>query len=129
MPSRPRAKPRAPEPLNAEPAYGFRAWRGTIGGPHATHTHADVEWNLLLGGAARYFIAGQFRPLPVGRLVVFWGAIPHRIVDWTAGATMLWVTLPIGWFLGWGLGDAIVTRMLGGGLIAEPDAARGPADE
>jgi len=107
---------------------GFRVWDGIIADHREAHTHSDMEWNLLLEGCARYFMAGRFQPLTPGRLAVFWGGIPHRLVDYAPGSRMVWVTLPVAWCMEWGLRDALLSRLLSGEMVREPEAARGTLD-
>lgn len=110
-------------------SFGFNAWMGTLQTQPRAHTHAEVEWNFLISGAARYFIAGRFQPLTVGRLAVFWGAMPHRLIDCKPDSRMIWVTLPIAWLMQWNLGERLLGPMLSGQLLLEPDLATGPADQ
>jgi hypothetical protein len=60
---------------------GFGAWRAVPGVMPLAHTHTDIELNFLLGGGARYFLAGRFHELAPGRLAVFWAGMPHRLVQ------------------------------------------------
>ena len=114
----------AVEPF-AERSFGFSAWQGPIQRPQdRPHTHADVEWNLLIGGSARYFMSGRFQSLEPGRLAVFWGAIPHALVEYEPGSVMIWATLPIAWLIDWEMSDRFMSRMLSGQLIDDPGSAR-----
>ncbi len=114
--------------MDASGSFGFRVWQGAISGDHRTHTHADLEWNYLLEGSARYFSAGRFHDLAPGRLTVFWGGIPHQLVDHARGTEMIWLTLPIAWAIEWDVGDGFITRMLAGEMIEEPSDAESEAD-
>lgn len=62
--------------------------------PHA-HLHPEVEFNLVVSGAAGYETGTQWMPVPTGRLVAFWGGYPHRMSA-TIGGEMFWATVPLG---------------------------------
>ncbi len=108
---------------NRQPSFGFRAWRGHPSAMGGTHTHTDLEWNFVAKGAMRYFLAGRFVTIPTGRLAVFWGGVPHQLVDAEEPCECLWVTLPLAWFLDWGFAPAAVERLLRGELLVEPDGS------
>ncbi len=108
--------------------FGFKVWSGPLRPQHQAHSHTEIEWNFLLSGAARYLIAGRFQPLGVGRLALFWAAMPHRLIDAQPGSRMIWVTLPIAWLMQWNLGPRLVEPMLEGQLLLEPSTASGPYD-
>ncbi len=109
-------------------SFGFKVWTGPLQPQHQAHTHTEIEGNFLLSGAARYFIAGRFQPLIVGRLAMFWGAMPHRLIEAQSGSRMIWVTLPIAWLMQWNLGPRLLQPMLEGQLLIEPDVGSGPSD-
>ncbi|NNM89065.1 MAG: helix-turn-helix domain-containing protein [Phycisphaerae bacterium] len=109
-------------------SFGFHVWNGPLQPQHQAHAHTEIEWNFLLSGAARYFIAGRFQPLSVGRLALFWAAMPHRLIDAQPGSRMIWVTLPIAWLMQWNLGQRLIEPMLEGQLLTEPNTASDPCD-
>jgi len=109
-------------------SFGFNVWEGAIGRQTMTHVHAEVEWNFLLNGSARYFIAGRFVELERNRLAMFWGAMPHRLTDFAGGSRMIWATLPIAWLMEWKVGERLVHSMLSGALVQEPDLRVGEDD-
>lgn len=118
----------ATEAARADRSFGFHVWSGELAEQARPHTHVDVEGNYLLKGAARYLLAGRFQPLVPGQLALFWGGIPHRIVDVSPGTRMAWITVPIAWFMEWDPGERLVRRLLSGDLVREPQAD-GPVDD
>ena len=59
---------------------------------------------------------------------MFWGAMPHRLIEVALGSRMIWVTVPIAWLMHWNLGQRLVQPMLAGQLLMEPDPALGVSD-
>jgi AraC-like DNA-binding protein len=115
----------------AERSFGFTAWRGSAERMLIAHVHTDVEWNFLLSGSMRYFLAGRFEVLQPGRLSVFWAGMPHRLVEAQPGTELVWVTVPLAWILQWGLDERFSHRLLAGDLLREPtdDPWSGRLDE
>jgi len=74
-------------------------------------------------------MAGRRQRLGARRFAMLWAGVPHQLVEMSADARFAWITLPIGWVMKWDLGDALIQRLLGGELVAEPDAQRGELDE
>jgi AraC-like DNA-binding protein len=108
---------------------GFGAWRAVPGVMPLAHTHTDIELNFLLGGGARYFLAGRFHELAPGRLAVFWAGMPHRLVRVLPATEYLCVTLPLAWFLPWQLADGFARQLMEGALLREPGGDVGTDDE
>lgn len=119
--------PKRPAEALGPESLGFRVWRGQPGVMKATHQHSDVEFNFVPRGWMRYFLAGRFREVAAGRLALLWGGMPHRLVARSPDVECFWVTLPLGWFLSWGLPEPFTRRLLEGELLVEPgrgEAAR-----
>lgn len=90
------------------------------------HVHSDVELNLFTGGGATYFMAGRFWAVPVGRLTLLWAGLPHRLVAVDPGSRYFCMTLPLAWFLGWGL-DGLAARLFAGGIALGAEAGEADA--
>ena len=98
---------------------------------HRPHRHDAVEFNQLLSGRLTYRIGGFRTVVSPGALVLFWGSVPHQVVETERDTSFLCATVPLATFLGWRLRDDFVRRLLGGSLFAGPEAAgfeRWPAD-
>ncbi|WP_433304069.1 AraC family transcriptional regulator [Actinoplanes sp. CA-030573] len=103
--------------------HAFNAATGTMTRPHL---HPEIEFNLLLSGSAGYETPGGTVPLPPGRLLVFWGGHPHRLVG-AGPLEMLGVTMP----LSDTAGQAVLsgpTRALLSGRWLTGEQADGPGD-
>lgn len=109
--------------LELQPPIGFKIWRmhRKAEQKHVPHSHADIEINYLLSGWIRYFHGGRFYDVPEDRLAVFWAGIPHQLVMQSALVEMIWITIPVNWFLGWQIPGPLQNGMLAGDLIIEDD--------
>ena len=60
------------------------------------HVHPSVEINFLDGVRFTHVFAGTDLPLPESRLILFWGAVPHRAraVSGTGTVTNVYLSLP-----------------------------------
>ncbi len=113
--------PRPADRLPVEHAVlAFRAWRTAPDIMPRAHAHADLEFNLPLGGALRYFFAGRFLDVPDGHFALFWAGAPHRLIARDPGTQYLCMTLPLATFLEWRVGGDLTGRLLGGSLLARP---------
>src|SRR5690606_34195943 len=45
------------------------------------HWHAQVEVNFVFRGAMEYHMHGHSLELQAGDLCLFWGGLPHQVVD------------------------------------------------
>ena len=86
--------------LDGTTSLGFRVWRSQAATMAAEHAHADIEVNYLEHGEMRYFLGGTWRTYRAGQVVAFWAAQPHHLADCTPGTHGVWLTVPLGWFLG-----------------------------
>jgi AraC family transcriptional regulator, melibiose operon regulatory protein len=93
------------------------------------HQHNDLEVNFLVSGRVSYLFRGGLLDLPQGRLVVFWGSTPHRIVDVAAGSDLMTAQVPAAWIMDWDLPHAFVERFLAGRFITERNPSRAELDQ
>jgi AraC-like DNA-binding protein len=106
------------------PAHGLRVWwmRDAFSMP-CPHTHSDIEINVpLQGEGLRYLHAGKIYEVPLGRLAVFWGGIPHQLLSGKKRSEGVWLTLPLPWVLQWDLPENLARRLLAGELVVEKTA-------
>ena len=90
-----------------------------IGGAHA-HAHADVEINIPMhGGPLRYLHAGRIAKVPVGKIALFWGGIPHQLLSPVSGCEGIWITLPLPWVLQWEIPEPFTQRLLSGDFLLD----------
>ena len=89
--------------------------------------HNELELNLLRFGSLTYLLGGRRITIGAGRLAAFWVAIPHQIVASEGEEPYFVATLPLSEFLGTGLPQQVINRILHGELIT--DSTVDPCDE
>ena len=97
-------------------SLGFRVWRQAARVMDHGHAHADIEVNYLETGRIRYFLGGAWREWRAGQLVAFWAALPHTLVEVDPDTRGVWLTVPLGWFLGQEASRTLVAALLAGPL-------------
>lgn len=100
--------------------HGLSAWRGPISSMAQAHRHSEIELNFVSRGEIQYLFGGQTVRLGPRRLMLFWGAFPHRLTGCADGSILTWLTLPLARFLAFGLPEALVQSVLHGVPILEP---------
>ncbi len=111
----------APAGRYAFTPFGFDTWIGHPPPMERPHRHNEIELNFLWQGEAWYLTGGRLLSLPLRRLVVFWGAVPHHIVKLDRDCRLSWVTVPLSWVLRWDLPKTFVERLLHGEWIVDRD--------
>jgi AraC-like DNA-binding protein len=92
------------------------------------HRHDEIELGFIERGAARQLIGGRMAILPQRRLVVFWGAVPHWHFCDEPDTIVHWLTVPLAWFLAWGLPPALTRSLLEGRVLSDADERRSETD-
>ncbi len=64
------------------------------------HMHSQVELNLVLEGEMSYWFDGRLITVGSGRLALFWGMIPHQVIDRTEPTRFVCLYVPMSVFLG-----------------------------
>lgn len=64
------------------------------------HMHSQVELNFVLEGHMTYWFDGRELTLDKGRLCLFWGMIPHQVIDREEGTQFVCLYIPMSFFLG-----------------------------
>lgn len=64
------------------------------------HMHSQVELNLVLEGEMSYWFDGRRIIAGAGRLILFWGMIPHQVIDCTEPTRFVCLYVPMSVFLG-----------------------------
>jgi AraC-like DNA-binding protein len=101
--------------------FGFETWMGHPPPMERPHRHNEVELNFLWEGQATYLTGGNLLELPMRRLCVFWGAVPHHIVKLDRDCRLSWMTLPLSWVLRWGLPKSFIEPLLHGRWLMDRD--------
>lgn len=104
--------------------YGFSCVRWTPTSMPRGDRHNEIELNLLEEGRLIYLMGGRKVVVPAGRLAAFWAGISHQIVGFERLSEYFVLTIPLAWFLQWGLPDQFTQVVLHGGTVVEPDAGR-----
>jgi AraC-like DNA-binding protein len=95
----------------------------------SAHQHDDLEINLVAeGGPMQYLYGGSHLEVAPGSIAAFWAAVPHQLVANDATRAH-WVYVPFATFLGWGLPEDLVSRLLSGTPLVSPPSTRLAADE
>lgn len=108
--------------------YGFTCVRWSPSPMRRPDHHNEIELNLLQSGWVTYLLGGQKVRIEAGRLSIFWGAIPHQIIDYGNEPDYFVATIPFAWFLQCKLPDKLVQPLLHGNVISEPRGDRAHYD-
>lgn len=90
--------------------------------------HNEIAIILLRKGFVTYMLGGKKVTLEARKIALFWGAIPHQIIDFSHAEPFLVATVPLHNFLQWRLPENLVQPLLKGQLITEPDGRRSDFD-
>lgn len=63
------------------------------------HMHSQIEFNLVRRGHMTYWFDGRTLTLAAGRMAVFWGMIPHQVIDCTDDTEFIVLYVPMSAFL------------------------------
>ncbi len=64
------------------------------------HMHSQIELNFVLAGHMTYWFDGRELTVDEGRLCLFWGMIPHQVIDRQEGTRFVCLYVPMSVFLG-----------------------------
>ena len=87
--------------------------------------HNEVELHYVEAGSISLLFSSSKYIIKSGRLVVFWGAIPHQIVEVSAAAISHYLTVPLAWVLQWTLPGTFTSALLNGAFLTDPVPAAG----
>jgi AraC family transcriptional regulator, melibiose operon regulatory protein len=99
--------------------FGLRVWQGSVVMMAEPHRHNELELNLVFAGSMSYLFGGHSLTVRAGQLLLFWGALPHRLIACEEGSVCGWLTLPLATFLRFGLPDNLTRRVLHGTPITK----------
>lgn len=75
-----------------------------------------------------YLFGGSHLEVAPGSTAAFWAAVPHQLVA-SSSTRAHWVYVPFSTFLGWGLPEDVVSRILSGTPLVPPPSTRLASDE
>jgi AraC-like DNA-binding protein len=106
--------------------YGFTCMRWQASRTPRPDRHNEIELNLLESGTLTSLVGGSRVRLEAGRLHVFWGAMPHQIIDHHGVDSFLVATIPLAWILQWQLPGKLMQPLLRGEVLrsGEPNCAQ-----
>jgi AraC-like DNA-binding protein len=81
------------------------------------HWHAQVEVNYVLRGAVHYQMHGHTLRLEEGALALFWGGLPHQVIDTSNDPQFIAIHLPLVNFFRLRLPFAIQHRVIHGATL------------
>lgn len=84
----------------------------------AYHHHASVEMNFITGCDMEYSFSGTRVTVPVGRIAVFWGSIPHGVTGVNGRGRATNVYLSLAMLLKWGLPKPFIEAIIGGAVLS-----------
>jgi AraC family transcriptional regulator, melibiose operon regulatory protein len=84
----------------------------------APHMHSQIELNFILEGHMDY----RFEDMPVkkvgaGRLILFWGALPHQVIGKADVTRFSCIYMPVSTLLMTGVSDQLRSALFAGGVI------------
>ena len=83
----------------------------------APHWHAQVEINFMFRGALEYKMRGHAVELKADQLCLFWGGLPHQVIDTTNDAFFVAIHLPLVHFFRLKLSSELVHKLTHGATL------------
>lgn len=108
--------------------YGLTCVRWQPSPMQRPDQHNEVELNLLKSGSITYLHGGNKKVVDVGRLCLFWAAIPHQIIDFSRDSVFYVATIPLQLFLQWRLPEEFVQPLMQGYFFTETNKVKTQAD-
>lgn len=105
--------------------YGFNCelWAPTV--MPKPDRHNEIELNYVPAGTLTYLLGGRPVSIEPRRLVLFWAAVPHQILQWEMTKPYYVATLPLAWFLGCNFPEHLARPVLAGEIVADPRPSAG----
>ena len=99
--------------------FGLRVWDGHINTSYPPHRHNEIELNAIEHGYMTYNIAGKLFTVRQGEVALFWGAVPHQVIDFEPMSHVHWGTIPLEHVLRWELPRPFLLSLLSGRLFQD----------
>lgn len=81
--------------------------------------HNEIEINYIPQGSIIYMIKDRPVEIPSGRIALFWGLIPHKIIDFKETDFYYVCTIPLSVFINWKLPEGMSERLLKGDVLID----------
>jgi AraC-like DNA-binding protein len=89
---------------------------------HTAHWHAQVEINFVFRGEIDYRMQGNPVKLRAGDLCLFWGGLPHQVIDTSEDAFYVAIHLPLMHFFRLRLPEKVQNKLMhGAALVTRSD--------
>jgi AraC-like DNA-binding protein len=85
------------------------------------HWHAQIEINFIFRGDVRYRMHGYEATFRQGQLAVFWGGLPHQMIDASEDSMVIAIHLPLVHFFRLHLAPELTSKLTHGATIAVDD--------
>ncbi|MET7438569.1 AraC family transcriptional regulator [Streptomyces sp. NPDC005568] len=108
--------------------YDLSCWQAEAMLMDRAHRHDNIEFNLAVESELTYRYGGRKLTVPRDATVMFWGAVPHQLIERAPGAVMRGVNVPLGVFLRWQLPGELVMTLLNGRPVITPPSPRREVD-
>ncbi|MBI3832472.1 MAG: helix-turn-helix domain-containing protein [Planctomycetes bacterium] len=108
--------------------FGLASSRGRPSLFASFHRHNEIELHLVETGRMTYLFSRARVELAPGALAVFWGAMPHKLIELERGTQSLWLTVPLPWFLQWDLPADFTGALMKGEVFRSMGVPRGARD-
>lgn len=99
--------------------YGFTCERWTPEIMPKIDRHNEIELNFIVAGSLTYFFKDKLITIPSGKIALFWGLVPHRIMAYENNEPYFVCTIPLALFLKWNLPSKMVNQILSGQILIE----------
>lgn len=100
--------------------YGFtcEVWTPRVMDKFDRHNEVEINY-IPSGDALTYLIHDRIVSVPSGRIVMFWGLYPHRVIDSRDIKNYYVITIPLSVFLRWPLSNFFIDNLLKGEVIID----------
>lgn len=86
------------------------------------HRHDEVELTFFVGDTpVLYRFGGKLIEIRPNQTVLFWGAIPHQLVEIAPVNVQYWLTIPPAMLIRWELPETFVREVLSGVMLFDDD--------
>ncbi len=109
--------------------YGLTCELWTPGLMKRPDRHNEIEINYFSKGSVTYLFQDKKITIPAKKLAIFWGLVPHQIINFEGITPYFVCTIPLSQFLEWKLSDSFVGRILKGEVLFETSRIFSSFDE
>lgn len=81
--------------------------------------HNEIEINYIPSGSLTYMMKDRKVMIPSNRIALFWGLVPHQIIDFDKTEFYYVCTIPLSIFLNWKLPEGMTDRLLKGEVLID----------